>query len=82
MHPKRRVLKTWARPERFHLRSRPGGGIIAGMKYLIALLALTVASCAQSPRPGNESTRAPDTGGGAIEGSENRSDASRTRSRT
>ena len=54
-------------------------GIIAGMKYLLIFLAVSLASCGKPPRTENGPARAPE---GAIEGSENRSDASRTRTRT
>ena len=63
-----------------HPRRNPKPGMIAPMKHLVLLLALTLASCAQ-PR-GTTPGRTPDGGGDAIEGSENRSDASRTRTRT
>jgi hypothetical protein len=52
------------------------------MRHLVILLAVTLASCARTPRGQREPTRTPDTGGEAIEGSENQSDASRTRTRT
>ena len=49
-------------------------------KRLAVLLALALASCVRSPQPQPE--RTPDAGGEATKGSENRSDASRSRTRT
>ena len=56
--------------------------MMLAMKYLVILLAMTFAACVETSRPQKGPTRTPDTGGDAIEGSENQSDASRTRTRT
>lgn len=63
-------------------RRRRGDGIIVRMKHLVIVFAVTLASCTQTSRPQNGPARPADAGGGAVEGSENQSDASRTRSRT
>ena len=63
-------------------RRRPARneGVIVQTRWLVILLALTLAACAQSPQPQPAAT--PDAGGEAINGSENQSDASRPRTRT